>query len=267
MTFGCLLPMVGAGLLLLGWAVTLTTSGRWSAVVVYGVSIFLFWWAYFLSRRRRQILHESTADLTFVDLDSGGVSKATGDDMRSALAVALRPMLETALRTGKVVPLPADCPRETALEAMQDGDLLVFRILSAIDYETPLASVTAARSEPVSQRVWWRLDAMGAADLPARPAAPWCALYLPIVVIGGADPDDRSLAGHPGPTNHLVLVQALPGATQLPHTTGGTAHMTRTDWPTCCRTEFARRRRQRCPMWWWPICTCWACRSTDSTRN
>ena len=112
-------------------------------------------------------------------------------DIDSAKAVSLRPLLETAVRAGEVVPLPDDYPREVSLQAAQDGDLLMFRIFTPSD--TPLASATAARSEPVSELAWPTVDALGAAPtLPDRPPAPWCAMYLPISMIGGADPEDRA---------------------------------------------------------------------------
>lgn len=167
-----------------------------SAVIVYGVAAFLLWWAAFLMRRRRQILRAAAADLTCVDLDTGNVSKVTRADVDSDRTRALRPLLEKALRSGAAVTLPDDCPREVALKAKQDGSTLVFQILSAIDFETPLATATAVRSEAASQSAWWHLDALGDwaatdAELPARPPVPWCALYFPSMVIGGADPEDH----------------------------------------------------------------------------
>ena len=146
---GCLLVIGGAGLLSSGVAVALTVAGRLWAVIPYGLAIFLFWWVAFLLRRRRQTLREDAADLAFVDLDSGNVSNVSRADVDSARAVSLRPLLEKAVRTGEVVPLPDDYRREVVLQAAQDSDLLMFRILSP--YDTPLACVTAARSGPASR--------------------------------------------------------------------------------------------------------------------
>ena len=191
---GCLLGIGGAGLLLFGWAVALTAEGRLLAVIVYGVASFLLWWTTFLFRRRRQMLSEDAADLTYVDLDDGRVSTVSRDDVDSSRAVSLRPLLETAARTGEAVPLPDDYPREVVLQAGQEGDTIVFLILSPFD--TPLASVTAVRSEAVSELVWPTLVIQSAAPtLPDRPPVPWCAMTLPIVVIGGSAPEDRPWLG------------------------------------------------------------------------
>ena len=115
------------------------------------------------------MLREDDADLTYVDLDDGDVSTVSRDDVDSLRAVSLRPLLETAVRTGETVPLPDDYPREVVPAG---SDALVFRILSPFD--TPLVSVTAAGSEPVSERVGPMLDIQGAApELPDRPPVPW----------------------------------------------------------------------------------------------
>ena len=103
---GCLAVMGGVGLLLFGWAVALTAAGRLSALIGYGLAIFLFGWATFMFRRRRQLLREDAADLVCVDLDSGRVRSVSRADIDSAKAVSLRPLLETAVRTGEMVPLP-----------------------------------------------------------------------------------------------------------------------------------------------------------------
>ena len=185
---GCLLVIGGADLLSFGVAVVLTTAGRLSAAILYGVAIFLFWWTTFLFRRRRQMLREDAADLTYVDLDDGHVSTVSRDDVDSTRA--LRLLLEKAVRTGETVPLSDDYPREVVLRAAQEGDALVFLILSP--YDTPLASVTAVRSEAVSELAWPKLVIQSAApELPDRPPVPWCAMTLPIVVIGGSAPEDR----------------------------------------------------------------------------
>ena len=140
------------------------------------------------------MLREDAADLTYVDLDDGHVSTVSRDDVDSSRAVSLRPLLETAARTGEAVPLPDDYPREVVLQAAQEGDAIVFLILSPFD--TPLASVTAVRSEAVSELVWPTLVIQSAAPtLPDRPPVPWCAMTLPIVVIGGSAPEDRPWLG------------------------------------------------------------------------
>lgn len=188
---GCLLVIVVGGLLSFGVAVALTAEGHLSAVILYGVAIFLFWWATFLFRRRRQMLREDDADLTYVDLDDGDVSTVTRDDVDSSRAVSLRPLLETAVRTGGTVPLPDGYPREVVLQAAQEGDALVFLILSPFD--TQLASVTAV---PLRNRQQTRLAEVGHPECgpdATRPASrPWCAMTLPIVVIGGSTPEDRA---------------------------------------------------------------------------
>ncbi len=187
---GCLLVIGSAGLLSFGVAVVLTMAGHLSAAILYGLAIFLFWWTTSLFRRRRQMLREDDADLTYVDLDDGHVSTVTRDDVDSAGAVSLRPLLERAVRTGETVPLPDDYPREVVLRAAQEGDALVFLILSPFD--TQLASVTAVRSEIVSELAWPKLVIQSAApQLPDQLPVPWCAMTLPLVVIGGSAPEDR----------------------------------------------------------------------------
>ena len=212
-----------------GWSVALTADGRLSAVIVYGLAILLLWWAVFLFRRRRQILREDAADLTCVDLDEGHVSTVSRDDVDSTGAVSLRPLLEKAVRTGEVVPLPDDYPREVVLQAAQEGDALVFQILSPFD--TPLASVTAVRSEAVSGLVWPTLVIQSAAPtLPDRPPVPWCAMTLPIVALiwwavratqrqsqerHDAQPT-TSGAGRPATDRQLDYIESLLDSAEMP---------------------------------------------------
>ena len=79
---------------------------------------------------------------------------------------------------------------------MQDGDLLIFRLLTP--FETPLVSATAARSEPVSKLAWPTVSVRAMGTTPTlldRPPAPWCAMYVPLSVIGGPDPGESRMAG------------------------------------------------------------------------
>ena len=65
-----------------------------------------------------------------------------------------------------------------------------FFILSPFD--TQLASVTAIHSETLSELAWPKLVIQSAApELPDRPPVPWCAMTLPIVILGGSAPEDR----------------------------------------------------------------------------